>query len=154
MYFPAKQELAMKLSTKTRYGLRAVIEIARKYRNGPAKRREIAAVQDLSDSYLENILIMLKNQRLIETTRGANGGYVLCRKPSAITVLEIVNALEGPPDLVECVGSPSSCKKSSKCAAYTVWKSLTESWISVLGSVTLQDLVDKEDALSNSTYSI
>jgi Rrf2 family protein len=102
----------MKLSAKARYRLRAITEIAKSYGGAPAKRKDIAEKQGLSDSYLENILIVLKNIRLIETTRGSNGGYVLCRPPSQISVLEIVEALEGQLDLVECVFSAKSCEKS------------------------------------------
>ena len=143
----------MKLSTKSRYGLRAILEIAK---NGatPAKRKDIASSQAISDSYLENILIVLKNNRLIETSRGVNGGYVLTRKPSEISILEIVNALEGPLDLVECVGAPSGCRKSEACAARTVWKELADSWHQTLSSLTLQELLDREMAICCSSYEI
>lgn len=133
----------MKFSTKTRYGLRAVLEIAR---NGdcPLKRKEIAAIQEVSDSYLENILIVLKSNRIIETIRGANGGYVLSRSPSQITVMEIVEALEGPLDLVECTFSPSVCRKSDQCITRSIWKELADSWRSILGNKTIADLLEKE----------
>ena len=143
----------MKLSTKSRYGLRAAVEIAKSYGSGPAKRKNIAAAQDISDSYLENILIVLKNCRIIETSRGVNGGYVLCRSPKDISVLEIVNALEGPLDLVDCVASEKACLKTKTCATRTVWKELADSFQTILGKLTLQDLLEREGALTPS-YSI
>lgn len=143
----------MKLSTKSRYGLRAVMEIAKVYGAAPAKRKNIAASQEISDSYLENILIVLKNCRIIETSRGINGGYILCRSPKDISVLEIVTALEGPLDLVDCVGAEKACMKSQTCATRTVWKELADSFQTILGRLTLQDLIEREGSLTPS-YSI
>lgn len=145
----------MKLSTKARYGLRAAIEIAKTFGDpAPAKRKDIAASQNISDSYLENILIVLKNNRIVETTRGANGGYVLCREPSKITVYEVVTALEGPLDLVDCVGNSSACASTPTCAAHTVWRDLAEQWKQTLQGVTLKDMLDREKALGAHNYSI
>ena len=144
----------MKLSTKSRYGLRAVVQIAKSYGVAPSKRKDIASIQGLSISYLENILIVLKNSRIIDTTRGVNGGYVLCRQPSAVSVLDVVNALEGPLNLVECVDSPAECENAETCAARTVWKELVECWRERLGKLTLQDLLDREHAICNSNYAI
>lgn len=144
----------MKLSTKARYGLRAITEIAKSYGGAPAKRKEIAEKQGLSDSYLENLLIVLKNIRIIETTRGSNGGYVLCRAPSEISVLEIVEALEGPLDLVECVSSSKSCEKSDRCSARMVWSELSELWRKSLSAKTLQDLLDQENSTQYLDYCI
>ena len=144
----------MKLSTKSRYGLRAVIEIAKTFGSTPAKRKNVAAQQGISDSYLENILIVLKNNRIIETTRGVNGGYVLSRSPKEITVLEVVDSLEGPLDLVDCVSSNSACSKTDTCATRTIWKELADAWKSILGNITLQDVIDREERLYSPTYSI
>jgi len=145
----------MKLSTKARYGLRAAVEIAKTFGSSPpAKRKDIAANQDISDSYLENILIVLKNNRIVETTRGANGGYVLCREPKDISVFEVVSALEGPMDLVDCVGNANSCEKTSICATRTVWKELADQWKSTLEKISLKDVLDREKALCSNNYSI
>ncbi|MBN1308104.1 MAG: Rrf2 family transcriptional regulator [Chitinispirillaceae bacterium] len=144
----------MKLSTKSRYGLRAAVEIARSYGATPAKRKTIAAHQDISDSYLENILIILKNNRIVDTTRGVNGGYILSRPPKEITVLEIIDALEGPLDLVECTGSNTTCRKTETCAARTIWKELSDSWRSFLGRLTLQDMIEREELLFSPMYVI
>ena len=144
----------MKLSTKCRYGLRAVLEIARVYGTGPAKRKNIASSQNVSDSYLENILIVLKNNRIIETSRGVNGGYVLSRAPSAITVLEVVNALEGPPEFSPCLDNPADCDKSDTCVTRDLWIEMNQCWSNVLGSYTLQDLLDKQTKKFSFVYNI
>jgi Rrf2 family transcriptional regulator, cysteine metabolism repressor len=144
----------MRLSTKSRYGLRAVIEIAKVYGSAPAKRREVASSQGISDSYLENILIVLKNSRIVETTRGINGGYVLSRPPREITVLEVITALEGPLDLVECVTTDTACTKTAHCAARSIWVELAQSWKTMLGNLTLQDMINREEALFVPTFTI
>jgi Rrf2 family protein len=144
----------MKLSTKARYGLRAITEIAKTYGDVPAKRKDIAEKQGISDSYLENLLIVLKNIRLVETTRGSNGGYVLCRPPSKITVLEIVEALDGPLDLVDCISDEKNCEKSKKCSARVVWEEMSRLLRQNLGQKTIQDLLDIENAAQCPDYSI
>lgn len=144
----------MKLSTKCRYGLRAVVDIAREYGNGPAKRKDIAKKEGLSSSYLENILLVLRNHRIVETTRGVNGGYVLCRAPSEITAFEIVNALEGPLSLIECLDKPSLCKKNVGCVTRIVWRELATAMRSVLTNISLQDLLDREKKCLVGDYAI
>jgi Rrf2 family cysteine metabolism transcriptional repressor len=134
----------MKLSTKCRYGLRAVVDIARYYGKGPAKRKDIAKKENLSSSYLENILLVLRNHNLVETTRGVNGGYVLSRQPSEITAYDIVNALEGPLSLVDCVNKPNQCRRSDDCVTRIVWKELAGALRSTLSAITLQELLDRE----------
>lgn len=145
----------MKLSTKARYGLRATLEIAKTYgAKVPAKRKDIAANQQISDSYLENILIVLKNNRIVDTTRGANGGYVLTREPSTISVFEVVTALEGPLDLVDCVGSAKLCEKTATCVTRTVWKELADQWRTTLEKISLKDMLEREKNLNGNNYSI
>lgn len=134
----------MKLSTKCRYGLRAVIQIAQMHDRGSCKRKDIAENEGISDSYLENILIILKTNGIIKTIRGAKGGYQLSRHPTEITVLEIVGALEGALDLVDCVSSPGLCDKQSTCTTHLLWKEISETWQTILGGKTLQDLLDCE----------
>lgn len=134
----------MKLSTKCRYGARAIIEIAKNYRDKPVKRKIIVKNQDISDSYLENILISLKNSGIVGSIRGTNGGYVLRRSPSEITFLEIVNALEGSISPVECVNNPSVCTRVDICSTRGVWKSLNQVQEKLLSSITIQELIDKE----------
>jgi Rrf2 family cysteine metabolism transcriptional repressor len=144
----------MRLSTKCRYGLRAIVDIARAFGRNPAKRKDIAKKQGLSSSYLENILLILRNHKIVETTRGVHGGYVLCRAPSNITVYEVINALEGPLTLTDCVDSPTSCNRNSYCATRFVWCELAGAMHSVLSKITLQELLDREKKSGVSDYAI
>jgi Rrf2 family cysteine metabolism transcriptional repressor len=144
----------MKLTTKCRYGLRAVLEIARKYGKTPARRKEIARKEGLSCSYLENILLVLRNHKIVETTRGVNGGYVLCRPPSAVSAYEVVDALEGPLSIVDCADTPERCDKSDRCVTRVVWCGLAEAMRGVLKKVTLQELLDREKRGVSTDYSI
>ena len=144
----------MKLSTKCRYGTRAMVEIARRYGQGPVKRREIAKTQDISDSYLENILIALKHGGLIETIRGARGGYVLKVPPGEISLLEVFNALEGPFLPVGCLDSDEICGRLDDCQTRQAWKRLQEAVESVLRKETIQSLLDDEAHNKASNYCI
>ncbi len=144
----------MKLSTKCRYGTRAMVEIAKRHGQGPVKRREIARTQDISDSYLENILIALKHGGLIETIRGARGGYVLKVPPGEISLLEVFNALEGPFLPVGCLDSDETCGRLDDCQTRQVWKRLQEAVQSVLRKETIQSLLDDEARNKASNYCI
>jgi Rrf2 family transcriptional regulator, cysteine metabolism repressor len=144
----------MKLSTKCRYGTRAMIEIARHYKEGPVKRKDISRSQKISSAYLENILIALKSQHLIRTVRGANGGFTLEVPPGHITMFQIISALEGSIVPVECVDNPDACERSAMCAARKLWEELYHAQIAVLKKKTLQALVDAEDSKKQLDYSI
>ena len=124
--------------------MRAMIEIGRHAGNGAIKRKEITAAQGISHGYLENILIALKSHRLIRTTRGAHGGFVLEGSPSQVTLLQIVNALEGSLAPVDCIENTEICRKSGACPARVVWKKLHDAQNAVLSGMTLQDLLDLE----------
>ncbi len=144
----------MKLSTKCRYGARAVLEIARNYGDGPIKRRDIVKNQQISDSYLENILITLKNGGVIDTIRGANGGYLLRRPPNEINLYEIVTLLDGSLAPVDCLDNTSVCEKTQTCATRIVWDKLRKAKEDVLRGVSVQDLVDFEKKNVGSDYCI
>jgi Rrf2 family cysteine metabolism transcriptional repressor len=144
----------MKLSTKCRYGLRAMIEIARNFNNGPVNRQSITNAQDISKAYLENILISLREKNLIRTTRGASGGFVLQQAPAKTTVLQIVNALEGSIAPVDCIENPSICERSGPCPARKAWQKLFEAQKAALSSMTLQDLLDMEASHTDVNYVI
>ena len=145
---------SMKLSTKCRYGMRAMIELARRYDRGPVKRKDLSQVQDISKAYIENIFITLREKKLIATTRGANGGFVLQSPPSKITVLQIVNALEGSLAPVECLDTPSVSEKAVACPARKVWKRLKDAQEKVLSEITLQDILDEDKSSNTSHYMI
>ncbi len=139
----------MKLSTGCRYGIRAMLEIARRYGGQPVKRREIVSEQSISLSYLENILLLLKNNNLISSTRGAHGGFSLTRPPDKIDLFEIFMVLEGPLAPVSCLVNPMSCQRVDRCVTRTVWKELQIASEEVLRNITIQDLLDREIACDN-----
>lgn len=130
----------MKLSTKGRYGTRAALELALRYGEGPVMVREIAERQEISERYLEHILNALRASGLVRSTRGARGGYELARNPGAITVGEIIRALEGPLDIVSCT-LDTDCRRNSACVTMEVWRSVRDAVEQVLDSVTLEQLV-------------
>jgi Rrf2 family transcriptional regulator, cysteine metabolism repressor len=136
----------MRLSTKCRYGMRAMIEIARHYGRGPLKRKDIARTQGISKAYLENILSALKAMGLIRTLRGKEGGFTLPHPPSSINLLDIFTALEGSLSAVDCVDDTEACAKSDKCLSRLVWKKLQQAQTDVLKSMTLDDVVNQDFA--------
>ncbi len=139
----------MKLSSKCRYGVRAVLEIAHNYQVRPTKRREIAAKQELNDSYLENILLDLKNKDIILALRGAKGGFVLRRAPEEITMLQIVESLQGCLSPAECLTMPSLCNRVERCVTRPVWQKVKEAQEDVLKNITIRDLLNDEKELPN-----
>jgi Rrf2 family protein len=137
----------MKITTKVRYGVRAIAQIAFNYEKQIAKREEIVGEQEISNSYLENILVTLRAGGLILTKRGPTGGYTLSRSPSKITLLDVYNALEGEIVLVDCVKNPLSCKRIKGCQTTKIWKNLSRQIQDFLGNITLNDLRTNPAAL-------
>lgn len=135
----------MKLSSKARYGTRAIVEIARNYRAGKmTRRKDITEGQGIPTAYLENILMELKNSGMLVTVRGPKGGFMLSKEPSAFTMLEVVEALEGPLCPVDCTTSEGvDCEREDSCNMSSLWKELKEAQEKVLSSVTLQDMLDR-----------
>ena len=126
-----------------------MLEIARHYGEQPVKRREIVSEQSISPSYLENILLLLKNNNLISSTRGAHGGFSLTRSPDKIDLFEIFTVLEGPLAPVACLVNPLSCQRVDRCVTRTVWQELQAASEDVLRNTTIQDLLDREIAHHN-----
>ncbi|HXY61414.1 MAG TPA: Rrf2 family transcriptional regulator [Nitrospirota bacterium] len=136
----------MKLSTKGKYGVRAVFEIARNYGKGPITIKEISERQGISFSYLEQILHKLGKARLIESVRGPAGGYLLGRKPQDLTIGDIVRALEGPIALSHCLepGEPGECYKTDDCVARMVWAKVGAKIEEALDGISFQDLLQNQ----------
>ncbi len=132
-----------KLSTKARYGTQAMLDLALHYGKGLVLLRDIAERQDISLGYLEQIIPNLKSAGLVNSHRGARGGYALAKSPSQITVKDIVDTLAGPLSLVECVNNPPESDKINNCVTMDLWRELSEKINFTLESQTLQDLVDK-----------
>jgi Rrf2 family transcriptional regulator, cysteine metabolism repressor len=131
----------MKLSTKVRYGVRAMIDLALEDNGEPILVKSIAERQEISKKYLESLLASLKAAGLVRSVRGAKGGYKLAQDPAAVTIEQITNALDGPPILVECVEDAGLCSRSDACVTRDLWKDMTDGLISKLRSKTLADLV-------------
>ena len=133
----------MRFSTRSRYGTRLMIELAKKYENGPVELRKIAEIQGISEKYLGQIIIKLKAKKLVSSYRGAHGGYYLLKPPKDITLLEIVECLEAHDLISDCIKNMNSCKRSEDCFARDVWKGLNFKIEEYLENVTLQDLLEK-----------
>ncbi|MBI9099344.1 MAG: Rrf2 family transcriptional regulator [Spirochaetaceae bacterium] len=144
----------MKLSTRSRYAARAIIEIAKKSGDKPITRKIICENQQISSSYLENILIVLKNQGIIKTIRGPRGGYSLAKDTSEITMYDIVSIFEGSISAVHCVDDPSNCSRYENCPTKIVWEELMAAQSKVLKSFTVKKLIDLSQKDLSSDYAI
>ena len=146
----------MRLSTRSRYGVRMMLELALNYGKGSTFLRDIAKNEDISEKYLSQLIIPLKARGLINSIRGAHGGYTLAKKPSDINLRDIVEILEGNLNLVSCVKDASSCKRVSFCVTRDIWTKLREKIVETLGSLTLEDLVKicKEKEKNSLMYNI
>jgi len=133
----------MKLSTRTRYGIRAILELAESYGQGPLQLKIIAQHQDISVKYLEQIIAMLKSGGFVKSIRGAKGGYILAKAPNQIKLGDVFDCLEGRVTTVECIEDEDYCARVADCVARQLWVRVQEAIDSVLQSITLQDLVDK-----------
>lgn len=134
----------MKLSTKARYGTRAMLDLAIRSGEGPVLVREIAKRQGFSARYLEQLLLPLKAAGLARATRGARGGFSLAKPPSEIKLSEIIQIMEGSTALVECVDDAGLCSRADLCVTREVWGEMKKAMNGVLESITLQDLVERQ----------
>ncbi len=130
----------LKLSTKARYALRFMIELSLHEGEGLVHLATVAAAQDLSQKYLEQLAMLLRHAGLVDAERGSQGGYQLAQPAAEITVLQIVQAVEGPFQLVHCLVRPATCARSSACAAHGLWGRLSSAVTDVLSQTTLADL--------------
>ncbi len=137
----------MKLSTRTRYAMRAVLELADQYGKGPLQTRLIADHQDISIKYLEQLMAALKSAGLVRSQRGARGGYVLAQPPDKVKLSEVFDAFEGPVATVECVANNNYCARAADCVARQVWSEVQLAVRNVLQSTTLQDALDRAKAI-------
>ncbi|AGB41731.1 rrf2 family protein, putative transcriptional regulator [Halobacteroides halobius DSM 5150] len=132
----------MKLSTKGRYGVRAMFDLALYQGDGPIPLRSIAERQGISENYLEQLVATLRNEGLVNSVRGAHGGYLLAKKAEEITVGDIIRALEGPIALSDCVTEDieSECENNDGCVVKLIWQQVKENIDEVLDSITLEDI--------------
>lgn len=133
----------MKLSTRSRYGTRMMLDMAQHYNEGPTQIGNIAKRQDISVKYLEQLIIPLKKANYIKSVRGPKGGHILAKSPEEITVGEIVNLLEGGITLTDCIEKPDICNRSSHCLTRGVWQEATKAMYNKLNSITLAEMIKR-----------
>ena len=131
----------MKITAKEQHGLRAMAELAARHGQGPVSLSDVADAQDISRDYLEQIVPDLRAAGLVQSTRGAHGGYQLARAPEAITVGQVLQALDGDILPLRCVSEHAEdCERSPMCAARTVWTKVHARVSETLNEMTLADL--------------
>lgn len=140
----------MNLSQKCQYAIRSLLELAKSFGEGPIRISKIAEKQAIPPRFLENILNELKSTGLIESRRGAHGGYLLIKDPDKITVGDIIRLIEGPLDPVQCTGEKNdpSCALRGKCALIDLWKRAKTAVEEVYDGTTFKDLVEQENKLN------
>lgn len=134
----------MRISTRGRYGLRAMVELARGNGETPVRMSAIADRQRLSRKHLHALLAILKSGGLVRSVRGPGGGFLLSRPPDRISLGEVLELLEGPFSLVDCVADRRVCGRVNECVTRGVWQELSGAIENLLDGVTLQDLVETE----------
>jgi Rrf2 family protein len=147
----------MRLSTKGRYGVRALVDIALNGDGGPVLLKDIAKRQDISAQYLEHLVAPLIRAGILRSIRGAKGGIALAKPPEEIRLSHVIAVLEGSVAPVECVDNPALCARSDACVTRDVWSDIKVAIMGVLESVTVKDLMDRQMAKAPSksgTYSI
>lgn len=145
----------MRFTAKTEYAVRAIIEIALRDGDRPAQVREIASRQAIPERFLEQVMAALKKASLIESIRGAQGGYRLAKPSEKITLADIIQAIEGPMQVMECLSEDfenSKCNQANLCAVRDVWKSIQSSLVEALDSITLAKLTSKYKGIDQSKY--
>jgi Rrf2 family protein len=136
--------VAMRISSRAHYGLRMMTELAKAYGGPPLSLTEIARREDMPLAYLEQLVAPLRRAGVVDGTRGLHGGYRLARGPRDVTVLEIVELLEGPVAPVECLAEdyqPGSCSREPECLSRPLWARLQQAFKEVLGGTTLADMM-------------
>ena len=131
----------MKLSTRGRYGTRAMLDLAMHNGERIVLLKDIAKRQDISERYLENIMRILVSNGLVTSIQGRSGGFNLAKEPGDIKLSQIIQAVEGSISPVSCVDNPKSCKRTKACVTREIWGKLKKAMFDVLDSITLEDMV-------------
>lgn len=138
----------MKLSTRGRYGIHAMYDLALNASGGPQSIKAIAEREGIPEAYLEQLIAVLKREGLVNSTRGAQGGYMLARQPEDITVGDVLRALEGGLSLVDCIDEEDACGKSCACPSRIVWMKLRDGLNAIVDGITLRDMIEDYKRLS------
>ncbi|GAO31153.1 RrF2 family transcriptional regulator [Geofilum rubicundum] len=139
----------MKITTKTRYGLRAMVEIARETNNEGILQKEISLRQKLSNKYLDQIILALKSANLIMNVHGKKSGYILAKPADSITLLDIHQAFEPAMHMVDCLAPNYVCEKEARCSSKLFWQGLNNVVVDYFNSFTLQQILDKQTELES-----
>src|SRR4030067_2017947 len=134
----------MRISTKIRYGARAMLELASRYGEGPVDLKEIAGKEDISLKYLEQVIIPLRTAGLVKSIRGSKGGYSLAKPPSEICLNDVVEILDGAIQLLECLRDPKECRKADLCVTREIWKEASEAIHKIFSPVTFEEMVNRK----------
>jgi Rrf2 family transcriptional regulator, iron-sulfur cluster assembly transcription factor len=134
----------MKLSTRSRYGTRMVLDLAKRFSEGPVKIRDISRREGISVKYLEQLVIPLKQANFIKSVRGPKGGHMLSRPPEDITVGDVVKVLEGGMNFTACVENPDKCERSTDCLTRDIWEAASKAMYDKLDSITLAGLLSQK----------
>jgi Rrf2 family protein len=138
----------MKLSTRSRYGTRILLELARSAKDRPVQVSEISRRQGIPVKYLEQLIRILKRARLVRSVRGPKGGHLLTKVPSEITLGQLVRLFEGQTDLVACVGEPDQCDMSDECRVRLAWVKANEALYAILDAITIEQILQSEPSSS------
>jgi Rrf2 family transcriptional regulator, cysteine metabolism repressor len=139
----------LKLSTRARYGMRAMLDLAEQDQGKLVLLKDIAKRQEISKRYLEHMMTLLRNKGLIVAERGASGGYRLAKAPDEIRLVEIFEALEGEVAPVDCVRDDAVCRRSEECAVRDLWCEMTTAMRGVLEDQTLADLKKRSEKIAS-----
>jgi len=133
----------MRLTTKGRFAVTAILDLALRHQQGPVTLAGIGARQGISLSYLEQLFGKLRRHALVESVRGPGGGYCLARATEKVSVADIILAVDEPLDATQC-GGMENCRDDKRCMTHNLWATLNEKLYDYLSSVTLQDLVNEQ----------
>jgi len=136
----------MKLSTRSRYGTRMMLDLAQHYDEGPVQIGAVSKRENISVKYLEQLIIPLKKANFIKSVRGPKGGHMLAKSPEEITVGEIVRILEGGINLSTCIENPEVCDRTTRCLTRGVWEEATKAMYDKLNSVTLSKMINDDSS--------
>jgi len=134
----------MKLSTRVRYGTKALLELALHWGEGPVLLKDIAQRQQIPLPYLEHLIGPLVQAGVVKSSRGTRGGVMLLKPPKEIILSEVIQLLNGSIAPVKCVDKPETCPRSDLCVTHDIWDEIKEAISKVLDSTTLQDLVERQ----------
>jgi Rrf2 family transcriptional regulator, iron-sulfur cluster assembly transcription factor len=138
----------MRLTTKGRFAVTAMVDLALRHGKGPVTLAGISERQDISLSYLEQLFGKLRRHNLVDSVRGPGGGYTLAKPLDLVSVADIIRAVDEPIDATQC-GGKENCRDEHRCMTHDLWVSLNTRIYDYLDSVTLGDLVEKQQAKSN-----